>query len=629
MHISDSGVSYNEWAEAVKSCHTDEFVVLPSENGNDASSVFYMQSVYNVDRFIPYATIVVETETEKFFPSSKVKEYGEAFAILNKDNSIFLSRNAQNDKRINRITEKYGVRTGISSYDDDVMIAVNSEVNDWKYIYLVDKSVFRQSISNARRQIVIWTLIGICGAILFSFLNVQRNSEPVKRVISSIVKKDNVSMGDLYDAEEMVTKLVLENKKYNSYAQSLQNDAIKGAFLSHLMTEKSQSDNSTEILKSLGIEFGYEKYLVTFFYINIDEDMFFDDKNDDFDEAYRLARFVLLNVLSDLKTDGVTVENCDVNGMLCCIVNLDSEEEAAQFADTVENLREIVLKNFNIRFLAGISNTHQSIYELSLCYDEAMHCVERHFFDACGVIRYSEINDCETENVVLTARQEENLLNTVSMCDIAAVEREIDEIFDTVVNSKSKKINDVKILLYDFIRIMTNIAGDTNVYRDKTQVISGITELIENINIHTEITGTKEMLKEIIGKFCASNKSSIKDKTELLVQKAMNIIDKNYQSNQISVSLVAEKCGVTITYLSSKFKKITGVGILEYITTKRIELAKEMLLDGNPTVESVSRAVGYENRRSFVRIFAQYTGVSPSQYRTMMLLKNMDESEKK
>lgn len=629
VHIAESGINYAKWADTVKSCHTDEFLVFPSEKENGESSVLYMQSIYNVDRFVPYATIVVEIETEKFLPSSEVEEYGEAFAILNENNSIFLSKSAENAKRINDITEKNGANLGISSYKDNVMIAVRSEVNDWKYIYLVDKNVFGKSISNARRQIFIWNLVGILGAVLFSLLNANRNFKPVKRIISPIVKKDNVSMGDLYDAGEMVTKLVLENKKYNSYAQSLQNDAIKGAFLSHLLTEKTKNGNQTEILESLGIVFRHAKYLVALFYINIEQDMFFDDKNDDFDEAYRLARFVILNVLGDLTDEKIIAENCDVNGMLCCIVNLDDEEDAKRFADTVENLREIVHKNFNIRFLAGISNTYDAIDDLSFCYDEAMSCVEKHFFNACGVICYSDINEETAENVLLSSKQEEILLNTISMCDTSAVEKEIDEIFDAVVNSKSKNLTDVKILLYNFIRIMTKIAGDADFYRDNTRVISEITDLIENISIQSGITETKAKLKEIIGKFCASNKTAIKDKTELLIQKAKDMIDQNYKSSQISVSLVAEECGVTAAYLSSKFKKTNGVGVLEYITLKRIELAKKMLLMENTTVEEVSKAVGYESRRSFMRMFTQYAGVSPSRYRTMMLLQEKEERQLK
>ena len=59
------------------------------------------------------------------------------------------------------------------------------------------------------------------------------------------------------------------------------------------------------------------------------------------------------------------------------------------------------------------------------------------------------------------------------------------------------------------------------------------------------------------------------------------------------------------------------MGVLEYISKYRLEKAKELLNDGELTVEQVSAEVGYSEPRTLRRIFKKYEGVTPLQYSRM------------
>lgn len=59
------------------------------------------------------------------------------------------------------------------------------------------------------------------------------------------------------------------------------------------------------------------------------------------------------------------------------------------------------------------------------------------------------------------------------------------------------------------------------------------------------------------------------------------------------------------------FKKAVGESFVQYLTRLRIEQAKLLLLTTDHKTFEISESIGFENYRSFNRIFKKETGVSP------------------
>ena len=66
--------------------------------------------------------------------------------------------------------------------------------------------------------------------------------------------------------------------------------------------------------------------------------------------------------------------------------------------------------------------------------------------------------------------------------------------------------------------------------------------------------------------------------------------------------------------MSREFKKQSGENLIDFISRFRIERSKELLLSNNMSINDVSKAVGYENARTFTRNFVKYEGVTPSEF---------------
>ena len=67
-------------------------------------------------------------------------------------------------------------------------------------------------------------------------------------------------------------------------------------------------------------------------------------------------------------------------------------------------------------------------------------------------------------------------------------------------------------------------------------------------------------------------------------------------------------------YLSQSFKKETGETFLKYLTSYRVEVAKELLIDNKYNVNEIAVMVGYNTSQYFSKIFHEATGVTPKYF---------------
>lgn len=99
-----------------------------------------------------------------------------------------------------------------------------------------------------------------------------------------------------------------------------------------------------------------------------------------------------------------------------------------------------------------------------------------------------------------------------------------------------------------------------------------------------------------------------------LIRKAREFIEDNY-SEEISLEQVARVVNTSTFYFCKIFKKATGLTFTEYLTTIRIERAKEMLLSPHIRISEAAFAVGFQSLSQFNRAFKKIIGSSPTEYR--------------
>ena len=99
------------------------------------------------------------------------------------------------------------------------------------------------------------------------------------------------------------------------------------------------------------------------------------------------------------------------------------------------------------------------------------------------------------------------------------------------------------------------------------------------------------------------------------IRPAINYIDANY-NKPITLADVAKASHLSVSRLAHIFKEQMGITVIDYLTSVRIERAKQLLLATDQNCTEICFEVGYNNQSYFTRTFKGFVGMTPLQFRT-------------
>lgn len=98
------------------------------------------------------------------------------------------------------------------------------------------------------------------------------------------------------------------------------------------------------------------------------------------------------------------------------------------------------------------------------------------------------------------------------------------------------------------------------------------------------------------------------------VNRVRAFIEEHY-GRKIGLDDIADSVGCSKFHICRIFKHSTGSTIVDYLTSRRMEKAKELLKASNGSIKQISALVGYTDPNYFTWTFKKSEGVSPVKYR--------------
>ncbi len=107
---------------------------------------------------------------------------------------------------------------------------------------------------------------------------------------------------------------------------------------------------------------------------------------------------------------------------------------------------------------------------------------------------------------------------------------------------------------------------------------------------------------------------SCKKGNRAILHPAMEFLENNLSDYTITNTVLAKKAGISEVYFRKLFLKTYGISPRQYILEKRIEKAKQLLLNSSSSVTKVSTECGFSSLYLFCRTFKERTGLTPTEY---------------
>jgi AraC-like DNA-binding protein len=115
----------------------------------------------------------------------------------------------------------------------------------------------------------------------------------------------------------------------------------------------------------------------------------------------------------------------------------------------------------------------------------------------------------------------------------------------------------------------------------------------------------------------ASGPTVKQSKSHIWMKDILTYIDSR-RHEDLSLPCLAEQALVSPAHFSRVFKKLTGFQVTEYLLTKRILQAKDLLKQGDGSISSIAEQCGFQSLSHFHRMFRRHIGLTPGQYRSHM-----------
>jgi len=100
-----------------------------------------------------------------------------------------------------------------------------------------------------------------------------------------------------------------------------------------------------------------------------------------------------------------------------------------------------------------------------------------------------------------------------------------------------------------------------------------------------------------------------------LVGRATTYLLDHFTSPDLSLADLAAILEISPAQLSRRFKAVLGVTPVAFLRDRRLQKARELLVETDDTLQTIAERCGYRSAFYLSRVFSNHTGHSPSAYR--------------
>ena len=271
-------------------------------------------------------------------------------------------------------------------------------------------------------------------------------------------------------------------------------------------------------------------------------------------------------------------------------------------------------KRHSIRCSVGISRPVLSCEEIQTAYHQALSMVKMELYHSENrVYEYhaAATPDYDCEKLSLA------ILNHLISSEEEKLDRDILDLF-TRFKQDHLDILRLQEVLKNVIEQMQPILFHNGVAGEEFEEVTIQLDLIDQYHLLAE-------LEEDFVRFLNKMKDKIIVVKNLRLEQNLDqAIDymKTYFYQDLSLEEVADHAGLNASYFSTTFKKYTGSNFVAYLMSLRIEHAKRLLRDPNYKILQIAQESGFHDTRYFAKIFKKNVGITPSEYRNIVLQLN-------
>ena len=508
------------------------------------------------------------------------------------------------------LEEGYGVRI---LYDGNEIFAVGEEIGTLyeresvrmpKMVYQVYAS--KNVSSETNRYFYVFVAVVIIVSILFVFLaywESRRYYMPIDHMEQMVSTEPNASKDEMEKIIQGIQNLIGEKNSYREKMLTITPYAKTG-MLHSMIIGNLEADNVGVFLDE-----NYLDLIMPYFIVSV-INFAYEGKLLLTEEEHKQKLKALFQVVADtFSTDEIHIVYYfkDIYNVFL-ITNFEMEQDMdSLFFQIHKHISTAIAKNY-CYVTMGVDTQRDDIGELKKACEGAVKALDGILTDGRGAVYFLEDMEGRTDNYYFPVNFREKL-----KCCLLKQDKE-----------------EIHRLLFDIYKTNSDMAGTPEMYRAlidefHLSVIKTLREITEFSTVHLNIEKYVDLatMQDIFDYYDAALLSVIDAlhdqagqarEDSRLEEDIVSYIDTHYCDADLSLQTLTDRFNVSNKYLSLLCKERFGVTYLQYIQTKRIQKAAELLQEKRYSLTEVGTMCGYTNQLTFRRNFKSIIGVNPSSY---------------
>ena len=373
--------------------------------------------------------------------------------------------------------------------------------------------------------------------------------------------------------------------------------------------------------EKLGLDIVAEAYNVLIFTMNCDED--FSGQRDEYSSWEAESLELLENFFAGHSSAMLFRSNIFSYGVLLKGQRETIEENTRA---CVDEIRKILSRQDGRRewFLA-VGHSVERLSQIQKSYHTASRAFSQRYLYDENILYYDEMEtmehpggQAETEDNAYLQKVDVNALNPAILQKFLSnglqeeTENFVKDYFYAIGQEPMESlvfrnyvILNVRFSVISFIK---GLGCDTN------EMESADTEEVlaeSGKNMESAIAYAKKMISQAI----EIRDQNSGNKNRSILKTAVDFIDSHYMDEEISLNTVANVANVSSNHFSALFSQNMGQTFIEYLTTLRMNKAKELLRCTGMRSSEIAGEIGYKDAHYFSYLFKKTQGMTPSDYR--------------
>lgn len=373
--------------------------------------------------------------------------------------------------------------------------------------------------------------------------------------------------------------------------------------------------------EKLGLDIVAEAYNVLIFTMNCDED--FSRQRDEYSSWEAESLELLENFFAGHSSAMLFRSNIFSYGVLLKGQRETIEENTRA---CVDEIRKILSRQDGRRewFLA-VGQSVERLSQIQKSYHTASRAFSQRYLYDENILYYDEMEtmehpggQAETEDNAYLQKVDVNALNPAILQKFLSnglqeeTENFVKDYFYAIGQEPMESlvfrnyvILNVRFSVISFIK---GLGCDTN------EMESADTEEVlaeSGKNMESAIAYAKKMISQAI----EIRDQNSGNKNRSILKTVVDFIDSHYMDEEISLNTVANVANVSSNHFSALFSQNMGQTFIEYLTTLRMNKAKELLRCTGMRSSEIAGEIGYKDAHYFSYLFKKTQGMTPSDYR--------------